>query len=59
MGRRAGGEERKKHIMEISSFFLKRFYSFIHRDTHTQRKREAEIQAEGEAGFMQEPQCGT
>ena len=35
-------------------FFLKIFYLFTH-----ERQREAEIQAEGEAGSMQEALCGT
>ena len=32
-------------------FFFLRFYLFIH-DSHTERDREAETQAEGEAGSM-------
>ena len=39
-------------------FFFLRFYLFIH-DSHTERDREAETQAEGEAGSMQrEPDMG-
>ena len=39
----------------MENFFL-RFYLFIH-ETH--RKREAETQAEGEAGSTQGAPCGT
>ena len=43
-------------IPEILSLsFFKRFYLLFMRDT----KREAETQAEGEAGSMQGAQCGT
>ena len=31
---------------------------FIH-ERHIEREREAETKAEGEAGYMQEAQCGT
>ena len=41
----------------LKSFFKKDFiYSFIHRDT--KGEREAETQAEGEAGSMQGARCG-
>ena len=35
-------------------FFFLRFYLFIH-----ERQREAETQAEGEVGSLQEARCGT
>ena len=41
---------------EIECSFFKRFYLFIHK-RHTQR--EAETQAEGEAGSIQGARCGT
>ena len=44
-------------IFSFLSSFLKRFYLFIH-DSHTERDREAETQAEGGAGSMQEPDVG-
>ena len=40
----------------LINIYFKRFYLFIH-ERH--REREAETQAEGEAGSMQEAQCGT
>ena len=43
-------------LLKLSSFFfLLRFYLFIH---GRHREREAETQAEGEAGSMQEPDMG-
>ena len=42
-------------ILDYLLFFLKYFIYLFMRDTHT----EAEMQAEGEAGSMQEAQCGT
>ena len=42
------------YYIEAHLFFL-RFYLFIH-ERH--REREAEIQAEGEAGSLQGAQCG-
>ena len=45
------------HIKDIISlFFFLRFYSFIH-EGH--REREADTQAEGEAGSMQGTRGGT
>ena len=38
--------------------FFKRFYLFM-RDTEGEREKEAETQAEGEAGSMQGARCGT
>ena len=46
----------EKDLFFLFYFFL-RFYLFIHRDT--QRKREAETQAEGEAGSMKRARRGT
>ena len=43
-------------MYQINTFFKKRFYLFTH-ERHTQR--EAEIEAEGEAGSMQGARCGT
>ena len=39
-------------------FFFLRFYLFIH-EGHRLREREAETQAEEEAGSLQEDRCGT
>ena len=51
--------ERSKNIHKtkftILIIFLKRFYLFIH-ERHTER--EAETQAEGEAGSLREPDVG-
>ena len=38
-------------------FFFLKFFLFIY-DSHTERGREAETQAEGEAGSMREPNMG-
>ena len=45
----------KWHLKEMVFIYLLKFYLFIHRDT----EREAETQAEGEAGSMQRARHGT
>ena len=49
MRSRADGQERILEMSLVQKVFLKIFYLFIH-ERH--RKREAETQAEGEAGSM-------
>ena len=52
-----------KQILFLFYFFIFLFFIFLllyfFYDSHREREREAETQAEGEAGSLQEAQCGT